>query len=163
MKTIELIRKHPLYAALLEHLNILEEGRGFCRHGIEHLLDVARIAYIRNLEYSLHFSREMIYAAALLHDIGKSEQYESGTPHEIASARIAAQILEDLSPELPFSPEEQQQILTAIRGHRKLRADAQPLEKLLYESDKASRTCFACPSRSECDWPESRKNKEITI
>ena len=49
-------------------------------------------------------------------------------------------------------------ILTAIKGHRRLREDPEPLEKLLYESDKASRICFACPAEAQCDW--SREEKE---
>ena len=54
-------------------------------------------------------------------------------------------------------------ILTAIRGHRKLRADAEPLERLLYTSDKASRMCFACPAEAECDWSSEKKNMELKI
>ena len=60
-----------------------------------HFLDVARIGTIIALEEGLELDREWIYAAALLHDCGKHEQYENGTPHEQASARIAPDILED--------------------------------------------------------------------
>ena len=48
-------------------------------------------------------------------------------------------------------------ILTAIRGHRKLRADAEPLERLLYTSDKASRMCFACPAEENVTGARIRK------
>ena len=34
--------------------------------------------WIKNLEEQLKFDSEVIYAPALLHDIGKDEQYESG-------------------------------------------------------------------------------------
>ena len=54
-------------------------------------------------------------------------------------------------------------ILTAIQGHRKLRQDPEPLERLLYESDKASRMCLACPSEGLCDWSEEKKNMEIKV
>ena len=60
-----------------------------------HFLDVARIGTIIALEEGLELDREWIYAAALLHDCGKHEQYENGTPHEQASARIAPEILKD--------------------------------------------------------------------
>ena len=73
---------------------------------------------------------------------GKWEQYENGTPHELSSARIAEEILSGPSPHLSISPEETETILTAIRGHRKLRETPELLEALLYESDKASRALF---------------------
>ena len=39
----------------------------------------------------------------------------------------------------------------------------EPLERLLYESDKASRMCFACPAEAQCDWSEEKKNMEIKV
>ena len=42
-----------------------------------HLLDVARLAWIFNLEANQEISKERIYAAALLHDIGRHIQYET--------------------------------------------------------------------------------------
>lgn len=163
MAKVAFIRRHPLYVSSYQRLQELERTRIFCRHQMEHLLDVARIAHILNLERGLGFSREMVYAAALLHDIGKGLQYTDGIPHESASAGIAEQIFKDMPGELRFSPSEQEQILTAIRGHRRLRADAEPLEALLYESDKASRSCFACEAEPECNWSIEKKNMEIKI
>ena len=107
--------------------------------------------------------KEVIYAAAVLHDIGKYAQYEDGTPHEQSGEKIASEILDSLPEEAAFSEEEKCMILTAIRGHRKLRADAEPLERLLYTSDKASRMCFACPAEDECDWSAEKKNMELKI
>ncbi len=127
-------------------------------------MDVARIAYIRSLEEGLGLDREVIYAAAVLHDIGKVLQYEEGIPHEITGEKIAAEILGQASAgENSFSETEKAMILTAIRGHRKLRDEPEVLERLLYESDKASRMCFACPAEPQCDWNEEKKNKEIRI
>ena len=37
----------------------------------------------------------MIYATALLHDIGRHIQYRQGIGHEISSAQIAPLILDD--------------------------------------------------------------------
>lgn len=162
-KRLTFIQNHPLYLSADRRLQELEETRVFCRHQMNHLLDVARIAYILNLEMKLGISRDLIYAAAILHDIGKGRQYEEGIPHETASADLAEQILADMPAKLAFTSEEQQQILTAIRGHRRLRCDAEPLEALLYKSDKMSRACFACPAESQCNWSNDKKNMEIQL
>ena len=163
MKRVNAIFRHPLYQTYYRQLEEAEQGRIFCRHQMTHLLDVARIAYIRSLEEGLGLDREVIYAAAVLHDIGKVLQYEEGIPHEITGEKIAAEILDGLAGENAFSETEKAMILTAIRGHRKLRDEPEVLERLLYESDKASRMCFACPAEPQCDWNEEKKNKEIRI
>lgn len=157
MEVIEAIRNHPLYAEQYEKLKQAEEGRRFCCHQMEHLLDVARIAYITSLEQELHIRKEVIYAAALLHDIGKYRQYTEGIPHEKASAQIAEAILNDL-PEHVFSMDEKNRILRAILGHRRMRDDMDALERLLYTSDKRSRKCFDCKAEKECDWDARKKN-----
>ena len=98
---------------------IRDRDRIFCRHQMPHLLDVARIAYITNLERNLGYDREVIYAAAILHDIGKSFQYEERIPHEIAGEKVASEILDTLPEGLAFSAEERRLILAAVREHRK--------------------------------------------
>lgn len=163
MNRLESIRSHPLYQESCQKILEAEQNRIFCLHGMEHFLDVARIAYISVLERQSTLSKDLVYAAALLHDIGKWRQYQEGIPHELASARIAETILADLPENERFTPEETSQILTAIRGHRKLRPDAEALEHLLYESDKASRACYACPSCALCNWKPEKKNMEIKI
>lgn len=163
MKRVNAILAHPLYRECYAKLEELEKDRIFCRHQMTHLLDVARIAYISNMEQGLGIEKEVIYAAALLHDIGKYVQYEDGTPHEQSGEKIASEILGSLSEKDAFSDEENRMILTAIRGHRRLREDADVLEKLLYTSDKASRMCFACPAEGECDWSTEKKNMELKI
>ena len=163
MKRVNAILDAPLYRRCYARLEELERDRIFCRHQMTHLLDVARIAYILNMEQDMGLEKEVIYAAAVLHDIGKYAQYEDGTPHEQSGEKIASEILDSLPEEAAFSEEEKCMILTAIRGHRKLRADAEPLERLLYTSDKASRMCFACPAEDECDWSAEKKNMELKI
>ena len=159
MKEIEYIRNHPLFQNAYDRLERAEKDRIFCCHQMDHLLDVARIAYIWSLEQNLGFSKEMIYAAALLHDIRKARQYEEQIPHELASAEIAEQILDETG----FSEEEKEQILIAIRGHRKLRENMTVLEQLLYFSDKKSRQCFVCPAEKLCNWSLEKKNMEIEL
>ena len=93
---ISLIWRHPLYQKHCEKIQELEKDRIFCRHTPEHFLDVARLMYIYSLENKLDLSREIIYATALLHDIGRAQQYLSGISHDIAGAEIAGKILTDL-------------------------------------------------------------------
>lgn len=102
MKRVQEIWEHPLYQQNLKELTQLEADRIFCRHTPEHFLDVARLAYIFSLERGISCPRELIYCTALLHDIGRAEQYTVGTPHDEAGARIAETILSDLD----FSSEE---------------------------------------------------------
>lgn len=163
MRRVNAILAHPLYRKCYARLEELECGRIFCRHQMPHLTDVARIAYILNLEEDAGLDKELIYAAAILHDIGKYAQYEDGIPHEQSGERTAAEILGTLPDGYGFSEAETRDILTAIRGHRKLRDDAEPLERLLYRADKASRMCFACPAEKECNWSTEKKNMELKI
>lgn len=163
MEIIEQIRRHPLYQEYYGKLEKLEEKRTFCRHQMGHFLDVARIAYIHNLESEYGIRKEVIYAAALLHDIGKARQYTEGIAHEEASAELAGRILWDMSREGDFSEEERQEILRAILGHRKKREGMSVLEELLYTSDKQSRPCFMCPAERECNWNIQKKNLEVEI
>lgn len=160
MPEVDAIRTHPLFKEWYERLEAAEEGRAFCRHQMPHLLDVARIAYIYVLERGLPFRKEVVYAAALLHDIGKAAQYEDGEPHEVAGARIAQEILLDVD---GFGPREKTMIVAAVAQHRRPSDASTPLGRLLYEADKASRACFACPVRAECNWPDERKNEGIRV
>ena len=163
MDRVNAIWNHPLYQEYYRRLERMEESRIFCRHQMPHLLDVARIARIRSLEDGMELDADVIYATAILHDIGKSLQYEEKIPHETAGVRIAGEILDSLDGEAAFTEEEKRMILTAIRGHRRLRQDPEPLERLLYESDKASRMCLVCPAERMCDWSEEKKNMEIKV
>ncbi|MFR4429839.1 MAG: HD domain-containing protein [Blautia faecis] len=99
-----------------------------------------------------------MYAAALLHDCGKHEQYEIGTPHEQASARIAPEILKACG----FNDEETGVIVTAISRHRDPEAAKEKnLNGILYRADKASRACFACDAEKDCNWKDGKKNLTI--
>lgn len=159
MEKVQKLYRHPLYQECLEKNKKAEETRIFCKHGMEHLMDVARIAYILSVDGAYAISKEIIYAAALLHDIGKWKQYEDGTPHEKASADLAEQILEASG----FSEEDQAQVLDAILKHRKKgkQKEENPLAELLYDADKLSRVCYACEVRELCDWSEEKKNHNI--
>ena len=121
-------------------------------------MDVARLAYIEVLEKQLPIPREKIYAAALLHDLGRVEQYEIGTPHDVAGARLAEIILKDCG----FEAEERAEIIEAISGHRKSKTgEDRLLPGVLYRADKASRQCLFCSAQPECNWPEEKKNLKL--
>lgn len=157
MERVWKIYTHPLYVQNQEKNKMAERERLFCRHNIEHFLTVARIAYIFKLERNYEVSKENIYCAALLHDIGKWKQYSEGIPHEIASAETAESILQDIG----FDADEVYDITEAIRAHRKGNGKGE-LAEILYDADKISRDCFACEAEEACNWSEEKKNKKIT-
>lgn len=134
-----------------------EENRPFCRHDMTHFMDVARIGWILNLEENCGIPRDWIYGAALLHDIGRHDQYADGTPHEKASARRAPGILRECG----FSEEEIRMVVEAIAAHRdEKKAKECSLGGILYRADKLSRPCFACKAEKDCNWKAGKKNLE---
>lgn len=82
MERVNQICKHPLWVESVKKIQALEQQRIFCRHNIPHFLDVARLSWIENLEQGLGISKELIYAAAMLHDIGRHLQYTEQIPHD---------------------------------------------------------------------------------
>lgn len=155
----ENIIKHSTFSELVKKIEIREKERIFCRHGMDHLISVARIAYIISLEEHADVSKDLIYAAALLHDIGRCAEYESGISHNIAGAQIAEKILSDCG----YSDSETDMIIRTIEGHRHdgYDEDAAVLEQLICRADKLSRLCFDCNAYSECNWDEEKKNNTL--
>lgn len=160
MQRVNSICSHPLWKSCVSKIRDLEKERIFCCHDTSHFLDVARIAWIENLEKRLAISREMIYAAAMLHDIGRHLQYMQGVPHDEGSVSIASDILKDSG----FDEKEQTEILSAIRMHRNPDAASRDdLAGIIYRADKKSRICAFCSASDKCNWPESKKNMKITV
>lgn len=158
MDRINRILEHELFREHLRANEVSEQTRIFCHHDMVHFLDVARIGMIMNLQEHLEIPEEWIYAAALLHDMGKHVQYEDGTPHEVVSAEIAPEILADCG----FDDKETGVIVSAIRSHRDVSIAMSPdLNGVLYRADKASRACFACKAEAECNWKGDKKNLHI--
>lgn len=135
-----------------------EKDRQFCRHDLQHFLDVARIAYIMVLEKNMNIDKQTVYAAALLHDIGKWKQYSEGTAHEIASAQIADYILKQCD----YNEEDIKVIINAILNHRYDKNQEINFNFILYKSDKISRNCFCCNSEKQCNWSIEKKNYNIS-
>ena len=156
MSRIDRIIQNPQYVDTLKRLQALETDRIFCRHDISHFMSVARLMWIEVLEQQLSVDREIVYAAALLHDIGRVAQVEHGIPHEQASADLAAQIL----PYAGYNEQEVRQVTSAILSHRK-ESTTSTLGRILYQADKRSRDCWCCSASDLCNWPDEKKNKGI--
>lgn len=173
MSRVDAVFSHPDYIENLRKNEETERNREFCHHDMEHFLNVARLGYIFSMERGYEISKEEIYAAALLHDIGKWKQHQEGIPHEEASAVIAERILLDAG----FSQAEKERILYAIQNHREplweqsepkaeinAKSKEQPeiqLAQILYDADKMSRNCFLCHAQEQCDWSAEKKNQQI--
>ena len=113
-----------------------------------------------NYEENYGEEQELIYAAALLHDIGRWVQYEDGTPHEKASAVLAPESLHNSG----FFGEAEEKIISAIVNHRNaLIKEEKSLSGLLYRADKLSRPCFACEMEKECNWKNDKKNRSLSV
>lgn len=157
MKRVNRILEHPLFLRGIEENKKSEENRVFCRHNMQHFMDVARLAYIFSLERGYDLDKEVIYAAALLHDIGRWQQYSLGIPHDKASAEMAENILKETG----FDVNETRMIVCAIEEHRTA-GNVEKLSEVLYDGDKISRECFSCESIRECNWADEKKNLRIT-
>ena len=53
MERVNAICRHALWRESMDEIARLEQDRVFCRHDRAHLLDVARLAYMENLERGL--------------------------------------------------------------------------------------------------------------
>lgn len=143
-----------------QYANIIckaEENRVFCRHDIKHSLDVARIALILSYEEGLKIHKSVLYAAALLHDIGRAVQ---GEDHRSLGAELAESILEESG----FSSEETALIKDIIENHgNSLTAEEKSLKGIFYRADKLSRLCFDCNAYKDCFWSDDKKNMNILV
>lgn len=155
------ILRNNLFESILKELEVTECNRIFCKHDLAHLLDTTRIMYIINMEEGLGFSKDIIYAAGLLHDIGRLSQYKDGIPHNIAGVPIARDILQSSG----YTEEEQELILFAVSSHREVAKtesfQKQSLADILYKADKHGRACFNCEAVNKCNWPNKKKNKTM--
>lgn len=161
MNKIDLILSNSTFKENLVRIKETEKDRVYCLHGLEHLLDVARIGYIINLEEDLGYEKEIIYAMALLHDIGRNLEYQNGASHHEVGGEIALGILREAG----FKASECELICDAIKSHKELenKEDNRSLNYLLYKADKLSRNCFACKAIDSCYWAEEKKNKNIIV
>ena len=155
MERVNSLLFHEDYQFWIIENNKAEVGREFCRHGLEHAFDVARIAYSIWLDNNGNpVAKDIVYAAALLHDAGKWMEYDDESlDHAEVSAEMAETILEDVG----YHPAVVAEIAKAIRAHRT--AGAEGLGGILYQADKLSRPCFLCPAADKCKW--EKKNEGL--
>lgn len=169
VERINLLLSSSLYRDYLAKVEEKEKDRVFCKHGFSHSLEVARLCWIFILENGLNYARDVVYAAALLHDLGRfledNAQAAPAAPaapatpaaaanatstacHADHSARLAGPILAEAG----YSPHERKLITDAIAGHRKKEDEvfASELSRFLSKADKYSRLCGECPAAAAC-------------
>ena len=150
------------YLSLVREIEAIEADREYCRHDFQHFISVARIAELLNVKEALNIDSELIYAAALLHDIGRAEEVKSGERHEVVSERLAPELIDAAG----FGETEKKMILSAIANHRNkdvIDDMNRPLESIIYRADKLSRNCFYCDAYDKCRKSYDKRNMELNI
>lgn len=163
MERVNVIIADPEYRGYLKKNSDAEQNREFCTHHFEHLLSVARITWLLLLEEGTpHISREIAYAAGLLHDIGRWHELEDEIDHAVYSAELAGPLLKRAG----FSEAESALIRKAIVQHRS-KSEAvghiSPLSNALRKADKYERTCFFCNARHQCNKVETQPHRNKLI
>lgn len=159
MKRVDRILLDHFFQECMTRNQVREVNRKFCKHTLQHVIDVARITYIIMLEnsdirqfireHSLsggEQAKEIIYGAALLHDIARWREYETGEDHAACGAEAAVAVLERAG----FGGEEIEIIARAIREHRRMTEEMSILGERLYRADNLSRVCTRCEASVEC-------------
>lgn len=161
MERIDKIMQHPLFQDAMKTIEQAEVDRIYCLHGMDHSIDVARICHILNLEMECGYKRDVVYAAALLHDVGRCREYTEGKSHHIESADMAREILGVCG----YDEEEIALVSTAILHHKRKSEDINPcdLDEILYKADKLSRKCYDCKAAASCYWSSEMKNNTVTF
>lgn len=154
-KNINAVWENDLYQEKYKSLQKIEKTRKYCGHDISHFLDVARLMWTYNTENGTGLKRDVVYATALLHDIGRYDEAVNGKPHHEAGADLAGEILKSTK----FTSKEKEEIAEAIRTHRDANFnDENSLRGYLYRADKRSRACFCCKAANTCSWPIKKRN-----
>lgn len=157
MKYVEKLLTETDYLKQMEQLEELEQERRFCRHGLNHVLDVARIAWIQVLEQELSYEKEDVYLTALLHDMGRIAEYQRGEAHHEAGVLEAQQYLDQIG----YPNEKRTRILKAISEHREKKKLNDDFTNIIKTADNRSRNCYFCKANRVCKWSEERKNRTI--
>jgi len=169
LKRVELLINEALYNEHMQRNVSQEVEPKIYEHGFHHHLDVARITYILILEHNdLNYfvresglsgklaAKEVIYAAGLLHDIGKWKEYKEGIEH----ASYGAMVARDILPRAFFNPNEVDIICRAIYEHSNISKDMSFLGERVHRADNLSRVYTERDFREQCS---TMKNKEICI
>jgi Predicted HD superfamily hydrolase len=172
LKRIELLLNDKQYNEYLKANTDEEKGIKYCQHGLQHHMDVARIAYILVLEHndlgyfakeagldSKLAAKETIYASGLLHDIAKWQEVQDGVDHAASGARLARDIL----PRAFFNANEIGLICKAIYEHRNISQNMSFLGERVHRADNLSRVCSQCEERSNCPKRGTREMSVMTF
>ena len=162
MDTVTRLIQHPLYKEKYDALQAYEKERLYCRHDMHHFMRVAQIADQIARENGLSFSTEEITLVALLHDIGRTMQYQNKISHAEASASFAREILLSLG----YDGKKTEEIRKAIIAHSNRmdakkrfarRGELQSLEEIVSFADQFSRECYSCAVKDSCKWKNGEK------
>lgn len=157
MEQIDRILEHPDFIKYMELNEEAEKDREFCHHDLTHAVDVARTAYILVLENGYALSKELVYTAALLHDVGRWRQYRDNVDHAMESVVLSEPILKDIG----IKEDDRKLILDAIGAHRAKGEKSSLLGEVLYEADKACRLCVNCRVLKDCNRFDGLKKPEL--
>lgn len=154
MEYVARLLKDKIFLDSLKKLEEREADRMYCRHDFTHLMDVARLGWLYALEEGIAVDKEQIYLMALMHDIGRIEEYEHGISHAEAGRKLAGEILLRIE----YPKEKISGILSAIGGHRDSSGSGDVLSEILKRADKKSRPCFYCRANDTCKWSVEKRN-----
>lgn len=159
MEYVNRLIQNETYLRTMREIHESEKKRIFCHHGFNHLLDVARIAYIMNLEYEFGFEKEFLYMCALLHDIGRAKEYMTGVSHEKAGVKLAGQLLEEIA----YPEEKREAILNKVADHRHAPLPKEGINRdnFFWFADKRARNCFTCNVAAQCNWAQEKRTLTI--
>ena len=168
MKYTEKLLQNPGFRKIQAEIRQWEITRIYCHHELAHSMDVARMAWIYFLEdcqkehlflepMQLEEKKDFIYVCALLHDIGRAKQYETGVHHSVGGQALAECLLLAIgAPETWKDP-----VLHIVAGHHACgRTDESERQIAGYidRADHDCRPCFLCEGRDTCKWGQKEQN-----
>ena len=189
MKRVDAILTDPSFIKRIDAIEEGEADRIFCKHGMDHILSVARIAYELYMELYIDWLDNEWHHTDMVKDETINEMnddiernfwnkeymkeiiYSTALLHDIGrcskyeetmSHREAGPIIaRPILERIGFSYGEIGNICEAIKLHGTVPKDEGSLAGILYRADKLSRLCFRCPSKDECDWGDEKKNSTL--
>ena len=171
MKYTEKLLQNESFKNVQEAISQWEISRIYCHHELSHCMDVARMAWIYFLEdcqkkhlfledLQLEEKKDFIYVCALLHDIGRAKQYETGIHHSVCGQKLAEGMLLDIG-----APESwKEAVLRIVAGHHACDRSSDPEWKIADYIDRADhdcRPCFCCEGKDTCKWSREERNHTL--
>ena len=159
----EQIQLDSEYQNLLSEIEDLKKERVYYKHDLAHFMDVARIASLIWIEEgsSVELNKDIIYAAALLHDIGRVIEYNEGISHDETVA-----LLSKLDVDKHISVEIKLDELDLTSAESKA-SYAQIKEYILEKFDLKVSTLYIAQIKKKCgivlreNYNKSKKEKQV--